>query len=300
MALGLRSINKFTTLSTIAAPRSINVNTIHRQISLTPPCEQYSTRLNTKLCYYDRKNEKQSGVIDNRESVYDTVTKEDISTFDQLHIEGINTSLRRFSKTVPEPNDNERFFAEKDEDSNPNKPSPDKLLHVYNVLGDNLPKLFIQPLDYTIYHNDIIFEDNIRNIRTVGMYNYVKQVALLRTVGHIKFAYVKFQILKITWHPEDSTVKVRWSIRGISALSVMAKFWKYKLWNFKEMFEKTDNWYDGFSTFYVNGEGKVVKHVADKMMPDSDTDEVAPKPFLKTAKLALLIGIIPKFSELTA
>nr|CAI5836897.1 unnamed protein product [Callosobruchus analis] len=167
MALGLRSINKFTTLSTIAAPRSINVNTIHRQISLTPPCEQYSTRLNTKLCYYDRKNEKQSGVIDNRESVYDTVTKEDISTFDQLHIEGINTSLRRFSKTVPEPNDNERFFAEKDEDSNPNKPSPDKLLHVYNVLGDNLPKLFIQPLDYTIYHNDIIFEDNIRNIRTV-------------------------------------------------------------------------------------------------------------------------------------
>ncbi|VEN33502.1 unnamed protein product [Callosobruchus maculatus] len=130
-------------------------------------CDNYSTRLNTKLCYYDRKNDKQMGVIDNRESVYDTVTKEDLSTIDQLHIEGIDTSVRRFSKTVPEPKDNERFFAEKDDDSNPNKPSPDKLLHVYNVLGDNLPKLFIQPLDYTIYHPDIIFEDNIRNIRTV-------------------------------------------------------------------------------------------------------------------------------------
>ncbi|CAH1964863.1 unnamed protein product [Acanthoscelides obtectus] len=265
MALGLRSINKFTTLSTLAAPRSINVNnTIHRQISLTP-CEQYSTRLNTKLCYYDKRNDIQTGVIDNRESVHDTVTKENLSTIDHLHIEGIDTSLKRFSKPVPEANDNERLFAEQDDNSNPNKPSPDKLLHVYNVLGDNLPKLFIQPLDYTIYHADIIFEDNIRNIRTVGMYNYVKQVALLRIVGHIKFAYVKFDILKITFHPEDSTVKVRWSIKGISALTVMTKFWKYKLWNFKEIFEKTDNWYDGFSTFYVNAEGKIVKHVADKV-----------------------------------
>ncbi|CAH1964861.1 unnamed protein product [Acanthoscelides obtectus] len=226
MALGLRSINKFTTLSTLAAPRSINVNnTIHRQISLTP-CEQYSTRLNTKLCYYDKRNDIQTGVIDNRESVHDTVTKENLSTIDHLHIEGIDTSLKRFSKPVPEANDNERLFAEQDDNSNPNKPSPDKLLHVYNVLGDNLPKLFIQPLDYTIYHADIIFEDNIRNIRTV--------------------------------------------------------------------------WYDGFSTFYVNAEGKIVKHVADKMMPDSDTDVTPPKAFLKTAKLALIVGIIPKFSELTA
>jgi hypothetical protein len=48
----------------------------------------------------------------------------------------------------------------------------------------------------------------------------VKQVALLRTVGHLKFAYVKFDILKITMHPEDGTVKIRWRIKGISGLKV--------------------------------------------------------------------------------
>ncbi|KAJ8931491.1 hypothetical protein NQ314_015562 [Rhamnusium bicolor] len=158
------------------------------------------------------------------------------------------------------------LFTEDSKKTHSNKPSPEKLTHVYNVLGETLPTLFIQPLDYTIYHPDVIFEDHIRNIKTVGLYSYVKQVALLRTIGHLKFAYVKFEILKITQHPEDSTVKIRWRIRGISALRVMLTFWKYKLWNYKEIFDnQTESWYDGFSTFYVNSDGQVVKHVADKV-----------------------------------
>lgn len=53
-----------------------------------------------------------------------------------------------------------------------------------------------------------------------GIYHYVKQVALLRIIGHLKFAFVRFEILKITSHPEDGTVKVRWRITGISGLRV--------------------------------------------------------------------------------
>lgn len=92
-------------------------------------------------------------------------------------------------------------------------------------------------------------------------------MALLRTVGHLKYAYVKLEVLKITKHTEDSTIRVRWRIRGISAFKVMLTFWKFKLWNFRrEMVDKTDSWYDGFSTFYVNSDGVIVKHVADKVL----------------------------------
>lgn len=103
-------------------------------------------------------------------------------------------------------------------------------------------------------------------------------------MGHLRYAYVKMEILKITKHPEDSSVKVRWRIRGISGLKVMALFWKYKLWNIKELFDKTEayvfslkpflqffkfffiySWYDGFSTFYLDNDGVVYKHVADKV-----------------------------------
>lgn len=68
----------------------------------------------------------------------------------------------------------------------------------------------------------------------------MKDVALLRTVGHLKYAYVKLEVLKITQHPEDSTIKVRWRVRGVSGLTVMLKFWKYKVWDLKNILEKAD------------------------------------------------------------
>lgn len=68
------------------------------------------------------------------------------------------------------------------------------------------------------------------------------------------------------------TVKVRWTIRGISGLKVMLTFWRYRLWNIKEIFESTETWYDGFSTFYLDEEGQIGKHVADKVMPDENKE----------------------------
>lgn len=71
--------------------------------------------------------------------------------------------ISRFANSIsPE---NERLFSEKPLKSN--KPSPEQLSRVYDVLADTLPKLFIQVMDYSIYDTNIIFEDHIRNIRTV-------------------------------------------------------------------------------------------------------------------------------------
>lgn len=121
------------------------------------------------------------------------------------------------------------------------KPNPEQLAYVYNTLRTALPKLFVEIMDYKIYENDMIFENNIKGTRTVGLYNYMKQISVLRTIGHIRFAYVRLDILKITQNPEDSSVKVRWRIRGLSGLKVIVLFWKYKLWKIKEIFEKSDS-----------------------------------------------------------
>lgn len=90
-------------------------------------------------------------------------------------------------------------------------------------------------------------------------------MALLRTVGHLKFAYVSLEVLKITKHPEDHTIKVRWRVRGISAMKVMLNFWKFRLWQLKEVFAHQEAWYDGFSTFSVGHDGLIIKHVADRV-----------------------------------
>ncbi|CAH2068202.1 unnamed protein product, partial [Iphiclides podalirius] len=174
------------------------------------------------------------------------------------------------------------------------KPSEEQLMKVFHVLSKTMPNLFVKPLDYSIYHPNMIFVNNIRGITTVGLFPYVRQVALLRTVGHLKFAYVKLEVLKITPNPEDSTVKMRWRIRGISGFKVFFMFWRYKLWDMEQAFKDQELWYDGFSTFYVGGDGLIQKHIADKVMPDQDTivDDEEKAPI--AAKIALLIGLIPR------
>ncbi|XP_023017427.2 uncharacterized protein C6orf136 homolog [Leptinotarsa decemlineata] len=299
MALGIRHLNKFTTFSSIVSSRSsvCNLEKIPKQVS-TSQCDQYSTKLSPKLSYDKLKVNSYlpiDSVIDNRENANDLVIRERVYCIDTFSLEDSKSLYLRYSN-VPESRNSETLFTENQKEPS-SGPSPEKLEHVYNILGETLPKLFVQSLDYSIYHPNIIFEDHIRNIKTVGLFAYIRQVALLRTLGHLKFAYVKFEIMKITQHPEDSTIKVRWRIIGISAWKVMLTFWKFKLWNYREMLDKTENWYDGFSTFYVNSDGKVVKHVADKMMPDSDRITDA-KTITTAAKLAAILGLIPKFSEM--
>ncbi|EDW74765.2 uncharacterized protein Dwil_GK15850 [Drosophila willistoni] len=165
---------------------------------------------------------------------------------------------------------------------------PEDLERAYDVLKNTLPKLFVEPLDYSIYSPNLVFQNNITGKHTVGLYHYVKQIAILRTVGHLKYAYVKFEILKITKHPEDYTVKIRWRVRGISGLKVMFQFWKYKLWQMKEVLNDQEAWYDGFSVCYLGDDGLIVKHVVDKVMPHENQETVSdgPSAALPTDSLA--------------
>ncbi|XP_046984971.1 uncharacterized protein LOC124555182 isoform X1 [Schistocerca americana] len=152
------------------------------------------------------------------------------------------------------------------------KPTKEQQQHVYETLKNTLPKLFVQPMDYSIYHPEIIFENNIRGTITQGIVPYVCQIAAVRVVGHLKFAFVKMDVLKITLHVKEKMVKVRWRIRGISASKVFLYFWKYKIWNMDGVMEEfQETWYDGFSIYCIGEDGRVIKHIVDKVMPDDDT-----------------------------
>lgn len=177
--------------------------------------------------------------------------------------------------------------AKEDNATQPRPPTISDLEHAFSVLSDTLPKLFIQPLDYSIYSPKLEFQNNITGKHTIGLYHYVKQIALLRTVGHLKYAYVKFEILKITKHPEDLTIKMRWRVRGISGLKVMLNFWKYKLWDLKGVFESQESWYDGFSIFYLGDNGLIHKLVVDKVMPDDNREIVESNTIVEPGTMAV-------------
>lgn len=67
-----------------------------------------------------------------------------------------------------------------------------------------------------------------------GLYPaYTSEAVKLRLYGHLKFAFVKFDIIKITQHEDDATIKLRWRIRGMSSTRVFFGFWRIKLWEAK-------------------------------------------------------------------
>ncbi|XP_063973728.1 uncharacterized protein C6orf136 homolog [Diachasmimorpha longicaudata] len=165
------------------------------------------------------------------------------------------------------------------------RPTPEQIKAVYKVLEDNLPKLFVAPLDYHIYHPDIEFVNNFKGITTKGITSYIKQMLYLRTSAHVMCAYVRLEVLKITMHPEDNTIKVRWRIRTLSNLKAFTMFWKIKILKLSESMQGLESWYDGFSTYYIGPDGRVIRHVADKMMPDDETIPAKEKPSI-AAKLA--------------
>lgn len=73
-----------------------------------------------------------------------------------------------------------------------------------------------------------------------GIYPYVKYMSFLRLFGHIKYAYVKLEILKITMHTQDNTIRVRWRINGITNLRILFTFWRFKFWKIKEALKECE------------------------------------------------------------
>lgn len=97
-----------------------------------------------------------------------------------------------------------------------------------------MPKFFKVPHDFRIYNRGIIFEDNIRDIRTEGLNQYAWQIAKIKMGAHFKYGKVNLDLLKLTSHPEDGTIRLRWRIVTYPGNSIVLAFWKVKLWNIKE------------------------------------------------------------------
>uniref|UniRef100_A0A8D8QYT6 Uncharacterized protein C6orf136 homolog n=1 Tax=Cacopsylla melanoneura TaxID=428564 RepID=A0A8D8QYT6_9HEMI len=175
-------------------------------------------------------------------------------------------------------------------DSDPlNRASPEQVEDVAKVLRADLPKLFAKPMDYKIYSKHLEFENHLTNTHTRTLLEYSKQLALLKIAGHLKYAYVECQVLKLTTHHSEGTIKVRWRIRGVSGVKVFMNFWRMKVWKLKDtVIKDAKSWYEGFSIFYVKGDGLVHKHVVLKMQPDEDYEVETSKPKLVdiTAKVA--------------
>jgi Uncharacterized conserved protein (DUF2358) len=164
----------------------------------------------------------------------------------------------------------------------------EQLKFISKCLADNLPQFFVKTHNYYLYNSDVVFENRVRNITTRGINEYSAQLTKYKTMSHILYAHVHMEVLKVTEHPEDRSVRVRWRIKAVGGLKPFFMFWKFFTSKGRRDVVET---IDGFSIFYVGENGLIYKHVADKMMPD-DERTVVETVNHKMAKLAGVMGFI--------
>lgn len=135
-----------------------------------------------------------------------------------------------------------------------------KLGEMYERLRIELPGFFNQKHDYTMYSLDVEFVNGLLNTKTRGRVLYQLSLTLWRLLCLCYYADVRLEVLKLTKHPEDGTVKARWRLRGMPFHTLLLRFY---LRDKSHLFRS----FDAFSTFYIGQDGLIHCHKVEKVMP---------------------------------
>ncbi|XP_069576730.1 uncharacterized protein C6orf136 homolog [Brachyistius frenatus] len=135
-----------------------------------------------------------------------------------------------------------------------------KLALMYERLRTELPGFFMTNHDYTMYSNDVEFINGLINIRTRGRVVYRLTLSMWRLLCLCYYAEARLDVLKLTKHVEDGTIKARWRIKGLPFHSLLLRFYRRD----KSHLYRS---YDAFSTFYIGHDGLIHCHKVEKVMP---------------------------------
>jgi len=172
----------------------------------------------------------------------------------------------------------------KDEPKKSNEEKNSELEKVAFNLTYDLTNIFIRSVDWSLYAKDIIFENRIRGKTVQGIGEYMKAIYKVRLVAHIKFVYVRFNVIKLTTHPEDMSIRVRWRIVGLGVFRIALRYFPDRMWRRGNMDKVAPTWYDGYSIFYVGKDNKIFKHIADRRMLDEDKEPSILNPVVEKLK----------------
>ncbi|KAF5909104.1 uncharacterized protein DAT39_001127, partial [Clarias magur] len=133
----------------------------------------------------------------------------------------------------------------------------EKLALMYEKLRVELPSFFLKNHDYSMYSNNVEFVNDLLNMKTRGRVVYQLTLVLWRLLCLCYYADARMEVLKLTKHPEDGSIKARWRVKGLPFHTLLLRFYKKD----KSQFYRT---FDAFSTFYLGSDGLVHCHKVEK------------------------------------
>ena len=154
-------------------------------------------------------------------------------------------------------------------------------------LALDLTNVFLNKVTIPLYHPEIVLEDRIRGQTFNGLLIYIKNMHLLKIAAHIKFVYVRPQIVSMKKFEEDKKIVVDWRFVGLTLSRMVIRYFPDKLWNRANMDNAAVTWYEGVSTFQLDQDNKIIRHVVEKNTGNAD-DQTLQQMRDKVSKLKTL------------
>ncbi|KAM9260125.1 uncharacterized protein C6orf136 homolog [Morus bassanus] len=167
----------------------------------------------------------------------------------------------------------------------PRRPPPSMEEHLavmHEKLQHELPNFFLKIPDYGLYSPDVEFINHLLHLHTRGRPMYQVAVALCRAVAWGYFASLRLEVLALTRHPEDWSIRARWRLTGLPLHLCLLRFYRRD----KRHLLRS---YDAFSTFFLNSQGLIRCHRVDKLMP-APTAVTEAKKLLVAAAVAVALA----------
>ncbi|XP_040399065.1 uncharacterized protein C6orf136 homolog, partial [Cygnus olor] len=147
-----------------------------------------------------------------------------------------------------------------------------------------LPNFFLKIPDYALYSPDVEFVNRPLRLRTRGRAMYQVAVALCRAAAWGYFASLRLEVLALTQHPEDWSIRARWRLTGLPFHLCLLRFYRRDK---RELLRS----YDAFSTFFLDSHGLIRCHHVDKLMPAPPAVSEAKKLLVAAAAVAAAAGL---------
>ncbi|XP_058713364.1 uncharacterized protein C6orf136 homolog [Poecile atricapillus] len=156
------------------------------------------------------------------------------------------------------------------------------LATMHEKLRHELPNFFLKIPDYSIYAPDVEFQCQHLHLHTRGRAMYAVAVALCRALAWGYFASLRLELLALTRHPEDWSLRARWRLTGLPLHLLLLRWYRRD----KRTLLRS---YDALSTFFLNSGGLIRCHRVDKLMP-APTAVPEPKKLLVASALAAALA----------
>lgn len=114
------------------------------------------------------------------------------------------------------------------------------------TLREEVPLLFILPLSYDIYRDDVVFKDPRNTVR--GKKNYQRIFWGVRALGRVAFLRCRLDVQRI-WQPDPKCISLKWQFHGVPRIP----------WEVEGIF-------DGISQFKLDSDGKIYEHTVTNVV----------------------------------